>query len=102
MNTVESVEANGAKETCVIAEPAEILRKRKYNIIESSNENKKLKKDDSCHIYESVRVKRFGDHEFLIDDNEYVIVYTDGACENNGKNNAAAGFGVYFNDDHPL
>lgn len=32
----------------------------------------------------------------------YVQVYTDGACENNGKPNARAGYGVWFGDDHPL
>lgn len=33
---------------------------------------------------------------------EYVVVYTDGACENNGKSNAKAGIGVWFSDNHPL
>ncbi|XP_072385961.1 ribonuclease H-like [Diabrotica undecimpunctata] len=32
----------------------------------------------------------------------YTIVFTDGACENNGKPNAKAGIGVWFRDDHPL
>lgn len=35
-------------------------------------------------------------------DNGYVVVYTDGACENNGKANAKAGIGVWFSDGHPL
>lgn len=35
-------------------------------------------------------------------ENNYVIVYTDGACENNGKSNAKAGIGVWFGDDHPM
>lgn len=30
-----------------------------------------------------------------------LIVYTDGACTNNGKANAKAGVGVYFGDDSP-
>lgn len=30
-----------------------------------------------------------------------LIVYTDGACVNNGKANAKAGVGVYFGDDSP-
>ncbi|KAK0425380.1 hypothetical protein QR680_009169 [Steinernema hermaphroditum] len=29
------------------------------------------------------------------------VVYTDGACSSNGKNNARAGYGVYWGDDHP-
>lgn len=35
-------------------------------------------------------------------ENNYVLVYTDGSCENNGKSNAKAGIGVWFGDDHPL
>jgi ribonuclease HI len=30
-----------------------------------------------------------------------INVYTDGACENNGKINAKAGFGVYFSENDP-
>jgi hypothetical protein len=29
-------------------------------------------------------------------------VYTDGACENNGRAGARAGIGVWFADSHPL
>ncbi|KAJ8954018.1 hypothetical protein NQ318_004311 [Aromia moschata] len=29
-------------------------------------------------------------------ENGYVKVYTDGACENNGRSNARAGIGVWF------
>lgn len=35
-------------------------------------------------------------------DNGYVVVYTDGACENNGSSKAKAGIGVWFGDNHPL
>ncbi|XP_066156967.1 ribonuclease H [Euwallacea fornicatus] len=35
-------------------------------------------------------------------ENGYVVVYTDGACEQNGKSNARAGIGVWFSDRHPL
>lgn len=31
-----------------------------------------------------------------------VVVYTDGACENNGQRGAKAGIGVWFGDNHPL
>ena len=30
-----------------------------------------------------------------------IIVYTDGACSNNGQRGAKAGIGVYFSDDDP-
>lgn len=29
-------------------------------------------------------------------------VYTDGACSSNGKEEAKAGIGVWFGDNHPL
>lgn len=31
----------------------------------------------------------------------HLVVYTDGACENNGKPNAKAGIGVWFGEKHP-
>lgn len=37
----------------------------------------------------------------LNSDNE-VVVYTDGACSNNGHNQATAGAGVFFSHNHPL
>lgn len=32
----------------------------------------------------------------------YAVVYTDGACENNGQKNAKAGIGAWFSDGHPM
>lgn len=43
-----------------------------------------------------------GTYEFLVDSNQFVHVYTDGACKKNGRRNASAGIGVYFDEDHPL
>lgn len=40
--------------------------------------------------------------EFNKDENGFVIVYTDGACERNGQKNAKAGLGVWFGPNHPL
>lgn len=34
-------------------------------------------------------------------DGDVPVVYTDGACSNNGKDIAKAGFGVYWGDNHP-
>lgn len=39
---------------------------------------------------------------FEVDMDGYVHVYTDGACENNGRVGARAGIGVWFADNHPL
>lgn len=34
-------------------------------------------------------------------DGDYLVVYTDGACENNGFSGAKAGIGVWFGENHP-
>jgi ribonuclease HI len=39
--------------------------------------------------------------EFIDDFKNNLYVYTDGACINNGSDNAKAGIGVYFGKDHP-
>lgn len=40
--------------------------------------------------------------DFSLDDDGYVIVYTDGACLRNGQPDAVAGLGVWFGEDHFL
>lgn len=40
-------------------------------------------------------------YNFIFEDN-YLVVYTDGACINNGKKDSKAGIGVFFNEDHLL
>uniref|UniRef100_A0A2M4BVW3 Ribonuclease H1 n=1 Tax=Anopheles marajoara TaxID=58244 RepID=A0A2M4BVW3_9DIPT len=49
-----------------------------------------------------LKMARYGKHSFQQDEQGYVHVYTDGSCEGNGKPNAAAGLGVYFDEDHAL
>lgn len=46
--------------------------------------------------------KSYKNLKFLEDAAGFVHVYTDGSCEGNGKFAAAAGLGVYFNDNHSL
>ncbi|KAI4469424.1 ribonuclease h1 [Holotrichia oblita] len=52
---------------------------------------------DYYSLNEAKRQKRDFDYE-----NDFVVVYTDGACENNGFKGAKAGLGVWFGDDHPF
>lgn len=40
--------------------------------------------------------------DFIVDEEGYVNVFTDGACSSNGNKNARAGIGVWFQDNHPL
>lgn len=49
-----------------------------------------------------VKMIRYGKYNFMVDSDGYVHVYTDGACENNGKSSAVAGLGVYFGEGHAL
>lgn len=72
-------------------------RKRKGSASEEPN---KLRKDS--HVYKSVEQKMFGNYLLPVDSEGYVQVYTDGSCEGNGLQNAVAGLGVYFDDNHPL
>lgn len=41
-------------------------------------------------------------NKFKIDDDGFLIVFTDGACEGNGRHGARAGVGVFFGTGHPL
>ncbi|XP_075984704.1 ribonuclease H1-like [Anticarsia gemmatalis] len=46
--------------------------------------------------------KTSGGEEFELDNDGFVVVYTDGACSSNGKSGARAGLGVFWGDGHPL
>ena len=36
-----------------------------------------------------------------VDEDGFLIIYTDGACLNNGRRDAKAGIGIWFGRDHP-
>ena len=55
---------------------------------EAGSEKKKIATDDKT--------------KFSTDGEGFLIVYTDGACQFNGKHGAQAGVGVFFGHDHPL
>lgn len=38
----------------------------------------------------------------FLDNCENVVVYTNGACFNNGRSNARTGYGVYFGPNNTL
>ena len=96
---------------------------RKFNSLEEANQfiqdNAKHKAVDKAEFHKnlkkvypvsSVQVQQVrqlstvphSNHNFQSDDDGYVQVYTDGACGNNGKNNAKAGVGVWFGQNHAL
>lgn len=43
------------------------------------------------------RIDKYG---LVNDPEDFVIVYVDGACPGNGRQNAKGGIGVWFNHDH--
>ncbi|XP_017025247.1 ribonuclease H1 [Drosophila kikkawai] len=56
----------------------------------------------ASQVSEATGLKQVGAHQFEIDAEGYVIVYTDGSCIGNGRPDACAGYGVYFGDNHQL
>lgn len=66
---------------------------------------KKAKIDDEKTTDYTANIKQMqkhGDSYFYEDNDGFVHVYTDGSCENNGRANAIAGYGVYFGEGHKL
>lgn len=87
------------------------ISKRSLSEDEAGSSQKVMKTETTESISGSTRteVNRFCDrgqkknyNNFILTDDEYVVVYTDGACSNNGKYGAKAGIGVWFNTDHEL
>ncbi|XP_043258214.1 ribonuclease H1 isoform X2 [Colletes gigas] len=75
------------------------LRRKAPPIVNNKQSNPK-----KCKVIdlESECVQRKKLSDYIMDDNGYVNVYTDGACSSNGRRNARAGIGVWFGDGHPM
>ncbi|XP_075221725.1 ribonuclease H-like [Lycorma delicatula] len=58
-----------------------------------------INESDSCYIISQSVLNSKG---FLVNPFGAVVVYTDGACNNNGQQGAKAGIGVWFNFNHTL
>lgn len=73
---------------------------------EGAPSNKKIKLDNSFNYkypdLETIGSRKLKNMEFPINKDGYVLVYTDGSCRGNGKASAVAGYGVYFDENHPL
>ncbi|XP_043474990.1 ribonuclease H1-like [Leptopilina heterotoma] len=67
----------------------------------SSNlKNERLKENDIPQFNKTEVEKK---QNFIIDEDGFVTVYTDGSCTFNGhEEKARAGIGVWFGDNHPL
>ena len=77
-----------------------IIRKTTRNVkLKKEPEQSNMKKDMEHKI--NNQINELCVEEYVSEDEEPIIVYTDGACSNNGRSNARAGFGVYFGKDDP-
>ncbi|XP_012525622.1 ribonuclease H1 [Monomorium pharaonis] len=100
--------ALGRKQVTVAeTKPLSSLSKRTLSTSNDTNEsneqpNKKRKiTSDNCFL--SAQCLDQDDKvNFIVDEEGYVNVFTDGACTLNGYKNARAGIGVWFQDNHPL
>lgn len=92
-STEQTKKPNSTK-TILLNKIPEKYSSLKRSLEGGSNENSKRKKTSYSNSSDS--------HEFMTDDNDYVEVYTDGSCTNNGTKKARAGLGVYFGENHPL
>ena len=70
----------------------------------SSSNNSSSWQSDKIRMIKpgETNLKSYGGYQFQEDSDGFVHVYTDGSCENNGRRNAIAGLGVYFDENHPL
>lgn len=74
--------------------------KIKIEIVQETTRNKNKRvaiEDDNC-LQQGIKKERL-DSLSIVDD--FVIVFVDGACENNSKSKAKAGIGVWFGRNHP-
>nr|XP_053634771.1 ribonuclease H1-like isoform X1 [Cherax quadricarinatus] len=69
-------------------------RKHDNSIQESDEKTVKKMNTGDCSGYHKTK--------FSFDSNGFLVVYTDGACNKNGRKGATAGIGVYFGPNHPL
>ncbi|XP_077274038.1 ribonuclease H1 isoform X2 [Temnothorax americanus] len=73
------------------------------NANEQSSKKRKIALDISDNCLSSAQCLNQDDKaDFIVDEDGYVDVFTDGACSSNGYKEARAGIGVWFRDNHPL
>ena len=72
----------------------------KYCVIKKESAQKIYSKDDKDIEFIQFNTKKDAEYYLkygkILGGDENIIVFTDGACSNNGKSNAKAGIGVYF------
>ena len=81
--------------------PSAPVQKRKHNSDSEEEEGDKEARPSSSKKL-NADSKDVDKSKFKVDSDDFLIVYTDGACSMNGKHGAKAGMGVFFSHDHPL
>ncbi|KYN00398.1 Ribonuclease H1 [Cyphomyrmex costatus] len=97
----------GRKQSALVqTKPLLSISKRTLSSSDDSNEHPSKKRkiaDISNYCLRCVAPLDQDDKaNFIMDKDDYVNVFTDGACSSNGYKNARAGIGVWFRDNHPL
>ena len=81
------------------AEAESYVRRNSDSSYPSSTRNAGYYDDSDDSDYEYAAPRR---NSFIFDEDGYVIVYTDGACISNGRDNPRAGIGVWFDNNHSM
>jgi len=71
--------------------------KRSLKVTEDRVINKRAKHESSQLSNDDIDKTKYA-----MDEEDFVIVYTDGACSSNGKIGSRAGIGVWFGDGNAL
>ncbi|KAL6260688.1 hypothetical protein P5V15_008211 [Pogonomyrmex californicus] len=89
----------GSKQSIVVETKS--FPKRTLSTSDTNEQVCKKRKIASGDCYKST-LNQNDETDFIVDEDGYVNVFTDGACSSNGYKNARAGIGVWFQDNHPL
>ncbi|XP_039311455.1 ribonuclease H1 isoform X3 [Solenopsis invicta] len=101
----EQLFALGGKQSAITHTKPLLFSKRTLSTSNDNEQPSKKRKiaDISDNCLESAQYLDQDDKtNFIVDEEGYVNVFTDGACSSNGYKNARAGIGVWFKDNHPL
>ncbi|KYN39010.1 Ribonuclease H1 [Trachymyrmex septentrionalis] len=97
----------GGKQSAIVqTKPLSSISKRTLSTNDDNNEHPSKKRkitdiSNNC-LGLSQCLNQDDKADFIVDEDGYVNVFTDGACSSNGYKNARAGIGVWFQDNHPL
>ncbi|XP_046403882.1 ribonuclease H1-like isoform X2 [Ischnura elegans] len=103
------IELNSIKEACLLP-PAKSSMKIAFIDVKDAPAPPSISRtnlsavESDANPAKRARLEIFGNSpdKFMVDNDGYVLVYTDGACSKNGRRGSQAGIGVWFGDGHNL